>query len=262
MRVVVSSFVFLLISIGSSLADYNQSKDWFYAMERDARIQIQHFLVFTGDYATVVDGDFGRHTYNALTSFQKHREYPQTGILGSDQMQILKRDGLDLVNRVGFEYRNDAAAGISLGVPVKLFDPSVPTQRGTEWRAYDGSIRLETLAVPAVETSYEDLYRLLSEPSQTRVINDTLMRNDFFVISGELEGRDFLLRVMKTDTDSRGFFLSWQKKHAVFMDRVAVAMSNSLAYYDGPGEPTPQEVPSAQASGIVPLAKGDRQPVE
>ncbi len=258
MRVVISAFCFFVISFSTCLADYGQSKDWFYSLDRGQRIRIQHLLVFTGDYRTVVDGDFGQNTYNALTSFQKHRDYPQTGVLSNDQMQILLRDGLDLANRVGFKYLNDAAAGISLGVPVKLFDPPSPAERGTRWRAFDGSIELETLMVPAEETGYQDLFKRLAKQRSGRVIDYKVQRNDFFVISGEQDGRSFFLRIMKTPVDSRGFSLSWETKHTVFMDRVAVAMSNSLDQYDGTADQQLGAAPTSPPTGSGALGKGDR----
>ena len=52
-------------------------------------------------------------------------------------------------------------------------------------------------------------------------------------MSGLQDGKDFFLRVLKTADDSRGFSLTWDPKHAVFMDRVALAMSSSLTAYDG-----------------------------
>ncbi|POF28582.1 serine protease [Roseibium marinum] len=264
MRSVVYAFIFLVISVSTSVADYNRSKDWFYDLEWPERIRVQHLLVFTGDYVAIVDGAFGKHTYNALTSFQKHRDFQQDGVLASNQMQVLERDGLDLVNRLGFEIRKDAAAGLSLGIPVKLFEPPSPTRRGSRWRAYDGSIELETLAVPHDETAYGDLFKRLSKSRQGRTIDYKKLRNDFFVVSGEQDGRDFYLRVMKTSGDSRGFSLAWESKHAVFMDRVAVAMSNSLDYYDG-GTDAPLETvtstpglqpQSLEENGNLPAASG------
>jgi len=232
MRSAFYAFVFLVFSSGTSLADYSQSKAWFHGKDWDQRVRIQHLLVFTGDYDTIVDGAFGPNTYDALISFQKHRDYPQDGVLGDDQMQILLRDGLDLANRVGFEVRDDRAAGLSLGIPVKLFEPPAQTRRGNLWRAYDGSIELETLAIPRTETDYEELFERLSGPRSGRSLDRKELRNDFFVVSGEQDGRPFYVRIMKTAGDSRGFSLSWEPKHTVFMNRIAVAMSNSMKFHD------------------------------
>ncbi|MCK7612885.1 serine protease [Roseibium sediminicola] len=233
MRSVLIAILLLCVSAGASQADYRSSKTWFNEMSYQERIRTQFLLVFTGDYASIVDGAFGKLTYNALTSFQEHREYTPDGVLDAAEMLVLQRDGLDLVKRVGFETKNDASTGITLGVPVKLFEEPGPSKRGQRWQAYDNSIELETLSVASSETAYKDLYKRLTRNGRDRKVDTKLLRNDYFAVSGTQDGRDFYVRIMKTSGDSRGFSLSWDPKHAVFMDRVAVAMSNSLRFYEG-----------------------------
>ncbi|MBO6894582.1 MAG: trypsin-like peptidase domain-containing protein [Roseibium sp.] len=233
MRSIVFVFLFLLFSVNSVLADYNQSKEWFYSRDWQDRIRIQFLLVFTGDYDTVVDGAFGPRTYAALTSFQKKNKFSQDGALEENELLVLQNHGLDLVRRVGFETRHEAETGLTLGLPAKLFEQPKPTRLGNRWQAYDGSIELETLRLQDNETSYRDLFNRLTKPNQGRSIDTKLIRNDFFVVSGLQDGRDFFMRVMRTENDSRGFSLTWDSKHSVFMDRVALAMSSSLAVYKG-----------------------------
>ncbi|WP_422378083.1 trypsin-like peptidase domain-containing protein [Roseibium sp.] len=233
MRSVVFAVLVLLVSAGASLADYDRSKAWFNELTYQERIRTQFLLVFTGDYETIVDGAFGPQTYKALKNFQKHREFGSDGVLDAAQTLTLQRDGLDLVKRVGFETRNEALTGITFGIPSKLFEASSKSERGHRWQAYDHSIELETLRIAKGDTSYKELYQRLTSSTNGRSLKTRLFRNDYFVVSGQQDGRDFFVRIMKTPEDSRGFSLFWDKKHAVFMKRVAVAMSNSLRYYDG-----------------------------
>ncbi|MHA7776616.1 serine protease [Roseibium sp. M-1] len=259
MRPVIYAVVVFFLSFGPSLADYNQSKGWFYSMDWRERVRVQFLLVFTGDYASNVDGAFGRLTYDALTTFQKHREFFPNGVLDEEQVGILRRDGLDLIERVGFESRNEAATGLKLGLPAKLFEPPSPTRRGNRWRAVDDSIELETLQVPRQEIDYKALYERLSRPGGGRTVVYKFFRNDFFVVSGQLDGRDFYLRMLKTQTDSRGFSLIWDAKHAVFMDRVAIAMSNSMTVYDGGDDNALDAVTSAPGLQRATPPLGDGQ---
>jgi hypothetical protein len=236
MRTVLFSALVLIATAATALADYDRSRDWFNGMSYQERIRTQFLLVFTGDYAAPVDGAFGPLTYQALTSFQTHREVTPDGVLDADQIRILRRDGLDLVRRVGFETWNEASLGLSLGVPSSLFEPPVRSGEGHRWRAHDNSITLETWRISRDIMDYEALFRQLSDAADGRVIEGKTFRNDHFTISGRQNGKDFLVRVMKTSRDSRGFSLSWNSRHAVFMDRVAVAMSNSLTAYTAKGD--------------------------
>ncbi|KZM51984.1 peptidoglycan-binding domain-containing protein [Labrenzia sp. OB1] len=228
MRAVLIAVFVLFVSVGASLADYGRSKAWFHDIPYQERVRTQFLLVFTGDYTGLVDGTFGPLTYNALKSFQKHREHVPDGVPDARQMLILQRDGLDLVRRVGFETIDDTASGLTLGVPVKLFEAASMAGRGRHWLAHDSSIELETWRVPREETGYQALYRRATRPQNGRAVDYKNFRNDYFIVSGQQDGRDFYLRVMKTPQDSRGFTLFWEPRHAVFMDRVATAMSSSM----------------------------------
>ena len=252
MRAVLISVLFLFVSTVASLADYDRSKAWFHEMSFQERIRTQFLLVFTGDYAAPVDGVFGRLTYRALTAFQQHREFAADGVLNAEQQLILQRDGLDLVRRVGFETRNEPATGLTLGVPAKLFNPPLTTERGHRWRAYDGSIDLETWRLDRQGSDYAELYRQLSAVRDGRIVENTSFRNDYFIVAGRQDGRDFYTRVMKTPGDSRGFYLTWEPRHAVFMDRVAVAMSNSMTAYVAPADGGQNNL------SLAPAPKGDR----
>jgi serine protease Do len=252
MRAVLMSVLVLLVSAGACLADYDRSKAWFHQMSYQERIRTQFLLVFTGDYAAPVDGVFGRLTYRALTAFQANREFPADGILDAEQKLILQRDGLDLVRRVGFETRNEQTTGLTLGVPAKLFNPPLSTERGHRWRAYDGSIDLETWRLDRQATGYDELYRQITAARAGRVVETKSFRNDHFVVAGRQDGRDFYTRVMKTPRDSRGFSLTWEPRHAVFMDRVAVAMSNSMTAYLAPADGGQNNL------SLAPAPKGDR----
>lgn len=252
MRAFICAIAFLVLSFGNVQADYDQSKDWFNSLSRNERIRLQFLLVFTGDYAAIVDGAFGPKTYGALMEFQRNREFRRDGVLDTEELQILHRDGLDLVKRVGFRTRNDPTAGITLGIPASLFDPPKKSERGHLWRAFDGSIELETLRVDGQRSDYEALYRRLTSTEDGRTIENKQFRNDFFVVSGTQNGRDFYLRMMRTGADSRGFSLFWQPKHAVFMDRVAIAMSNSLTFFDRSATGRMDAVTSAPALDNAP----------
>lgn len=263
MRSVLFAVLVFLASAGTGVADYDRSKAWFNDLTYQERIRTQFLLVFTGDYATIVDGAFGPQTYKALKNFQKLREFGSDGVLDAAQTLILQRDGLDLVKRVGFETRNEALTGITFGIPAKLFEASSQSERGHRWQAFDGSIELETLRIANNDTSYKDLYQRLTSARGGRAIRTKLFRNDYFVVAGQQDGRDFFVRIMKTTDDSRGFSLFWDKKHAVFMDRVAVAMSNSLRHYDGGGDTGKLDaMTSAPDLKIAPQANATRQQIE
>jgi serine protease Do len=233
MRVLIASVLFLLSFSNLAFANYNQSKNWFYSKDRDERIVIQLLLIFTGDYVAIVDAAFGKRTYDALRQFQlKHNENPD-GVLSERELRLLWDQGGSVMEKVGFEFRDDLSTGITLGIPESLFVSMEPTERGTRWIDKNGIIELETLRIPQFETSYEQLYRRLAAENSNRRIEYKFFRNNNFIVSGTNRGKKFYLRMFRTRSDTRGFSLAWDGEVGALMDRVSVAMSNSLSFYDG-----------------------------
>lgn len=245
MRTFVLSVWISLCLCVSAVADYAQSKSWFYSKSFEDRISIQLLLIFSGDYVAIVDATFGKRTYESLISFQSRHGFAADGVLNQREYEALRTEGGSVMNKVGFEFRDEPSSGVTLGIPEKLFVSVDPTRRGARWTSKDRLIELETLQIPNYDTDYRQLYERLSAESRTRRVEYKVFRNDYFVVSGTTKGKKFYLRLFKTRNDTRGFSLSWVDELSALMDRVAVAMSNSLTYYDGSSQanlaPQPQQ---------------------
>lgn len=248
MRIGVLTTCFLFFFSSSALANYSQSKTWFYSQSYEDRITLQLLLIFTGDYVAIVDATFGKRTYDALLNFQFRNGFPPDGTLDEREIDQLMTDGGSVMEKVGFEFRDEPTTGITLGIPESLFTAMEPTRRGIRWTAKDQLIELETLRIPHYDTGYQQLFRRLSTETRNRRIEYKLFRNDYFIVSGTNRGKDFYLRVFRTGRDTRGFSLSWDNKVSALMDRVAVAMSNSLTYFDGSRQANRPQLPSARNS--------------
>ncbi|MBG6209248.1 S1-C subfamily serine protease [Labrenzia sp. EL_126] len=249
MRLLVVCTVFVFFTFGVARADYAQSKEWFYSQSYEDRIATQLLLIFTGDYVAIVDATFGKRTYEAVLKFQNRHGFATDGALDQREADKLWAEGGAVMNKLGFEFRDEPSSGVTLGIPESLFSSVAPTRRGFRWEAKDRLVELETLKIPHYETDYRKLYDRLSSESRTRQVEYKLLRNDYFIVSGKTKGKNFYLRLFRTNGDTRGFSLSWDDGLGVLMDRVAVAMSNSLAFYDGssqanlPSSPRPSSPP-------------------
>ncbi len=245
MRTLVLSIWISLFFCVSAVADYAQSKNWFYSKSFEDRISIQLLLIFSGDYVAIVDATFGKRTYEALVGFQYKHGFATDGVLNQREFETLMAEGGSVMEKVGFEFRDEPSSGVKLGIPEKLFTSVDPTRRGVRWTSKDRLIELETLRIPNYDTDYRQLYERLSAESRTRRVEYKVFRNEYFVVSGTTSGKKFYLRLFKTRGDTRGFSLSWDDELSVLMDRVAVAMSNSLTFFDGTSQanrgPQPQQ---------------------
>lgn len=233
MRRIALTLLFLLTFSISSYAEYNQSKRWFDSKPEQERLEIQLLLIFTGDYIAIVDAAFGNRTYEALRKFQHKNNLAPDGVLSERELRLLWKQGGAVMQDVGFKLRDDLTTGVSLGVPENLFVSIQPTKRGMRWTGKNQLIELETLRIPNVETEYVELYRRLSKESPDRRVEYKFYRDDNFIISGTNRGKDFYLRMLRTRRDTRGFSLSWNEEVSAVMERVSVAMSNSLSLFNG-----------------------------
>ncbi|MTI42501.1 hypothetical protein JM93_03913 [Roseibium hamelinense] len=216
MRRVIFILLFLFIFRGSAHADYNQSRAWFNSQTEQERVVIQLLLIFTGDYVAIVDAAFGNRTYEALRSFQSRNNRRQNGVLSEWELQLLWDQGGSVMEKVGFEFRDDLTTGITLGILESLFASTEHTERGKPWIDRNGHVELETLRIPHQHTSYDQLFQRLSRETASRQIEYTFYRQENFIVSGTNRGRNFYLRMFRTQNDTRGFSLAWDEQVTSF----------------------------------------------
>ena len=201
----------------------------FMQRARGERIAIQAALVWTGDYAGMIDGEFGRGTFNAIVTFQKRAKLEASGILDRAGEQKLLAESEAARTKLGFKLWNEPRSGVALGAPFALASKTTPTPRGARLAGPERQVEVEAVHIPAGETTLEDLFVKLSAPDPNRSVGYSVRREAFFVIAGSDHAkRRFFIRY-KADPDGlRGFTLSWDMKLSPGFDRVAVAMSNSF----------------------------------
>lgn len=212
----------------SAQADYQASKQWFYAQEAESRLLSQFLLIFSGDYNAIVDGDFGKRTYQALTSFQRRNFFAPDGVLSSTEVEVLVGEALTEMDRQGFEFVFDEATQQELGIPTALVPVRQSTNNGTRWSDHRGLLEIQTMSISNDQASFTELYTRLSSEQTNRQITYKVMKGQYFVVSGYLDGRGFYLRMERSSGSTKGFSLSWIPDGSDRHKQIAVAMSNSL----------------------------------
>jgi hypothetical protein len=228
------------------------------AMPEAERIAIQLDLIWTGEYNGMANGDFGESSIAAVKTFQKSHAGKETGILNPDERLKLAQAARASQQRVGWQVIEDRTTGAQLGVPMKL----VPQQRaagaGARWQSGRGEIQIETfrMAGPAV-TLAQAFDQQKKEPPQ-RKVEYSVLRGDFFVISGLQGLKKFYVRAHEKDHEVRGVTVLYDQAMEGIMDPVVVAISNSFEPFPtslaGGGAPKRKV---EYASGAVVSAVGD-----
>lgn len=240
------------------------------AMGADAFASIQQDLIWTGDLNTLPSGEMGKRSYDAIRAFQKRINVKDTGIFTPQQREVLAQHAAKFTSAFGFDTLTER--GITIGYPAKVTTDRSEGRNGPHFatpKAAKNQATVDILSLPTAKESFEALFARLKTENPKRKVTYSLLRPDFFVVSGINEGMTFYIRFIRTDTDSKGFVVGWDPALSPRFDRVAIAMASSLKLAGASdqagaqqGQPKPQPQPAAPsesprpAGPPVPLAPG------
>ncbi|KQP30778.1 peptidoglycan-binding protein [Methylobacterium sp. Leaf104] len=211
----------------------------FEALPETERKGLQDALVWTGDYNSVINGAFGRRSYEALQAYAKRSG--GTGLPDAAGRAALLKDGAAARAAARFTVKPDPASGVVLGVPERILPKRSPLPGGTRWQSADGRITLETKSYAAGETGLEAVFARVTAPSPDRRVTYKLLRPDFLVVTAETgTGRSYI-RYAAGEAGLRGLTLGYDKALAGEVDRLAIAIANSFV-------PFPEAAPAAAAA--------------
>ena len=189
------------------------------------RKAIQENLIWTGDFAGAGTGGFGPLTFRGIQAFQKRAGVKTDGILQPKERAALDQAAAKAREAVRFTKVLDARSGARIGVPQKLLDRTRQSPAGTVFASADGATTLELLSPPA---ELQPLFELLRADQPGRKVTYKVLRPDWFVVSGDEQGRRFYTRMNATPAGLRGYTLTYPAARAAEFDRISIAVANSF----------------------------------
>jgi peptidoglycan hydrolase-like protein with peptidoglycan-binding domain len=223
----------------------------FDALPEADRKAIQDALVWTGDYAGTLDGGFGRRTFEAIMAHQRRARAAPDGLLDAKARAALIAAGERQKSARRFTTAPDKRTGVIIGVPLDLMvltGPAPGAGGGTRWQTADEKATLDTRTYRTGETDLRALYdRMTAVTTPGRRITYKVLRDDFFVVSGETQTGKFFSRYGTGADGLRGFSLGYDKALAPEFDKLTVAIANSFVPFPAPGQPVPAARPEPQA---------------
>jgi Putative peptidoglycan binding domain len=205
----------------------------FLALPKATRQALQEALVWLGLYVGVNDGDFGKHTRDAILAFQASVKAPADGTLSPPLLKALLAAAQKAREAAGSQVVSDPKTGSRIGAPLKLLG------------ALPGS-RLDFAS--NADADLGTLYARLSAATPARKIAYKAIKPDvFFVVSGQDGPVKFYTRFDKNPAASppiRGFTFAYPASQTAYLDRIAIAIANSF-------EPFPEAAgaPAANVAG-------------
>ena len=213
------------------------------------RIAIQNDLVWTGDYNGLINGDFGERAIAAVKAFQKRNGGKETGVLNQPERAALSVAAKPKQEAVGWRMVQDLFTGARLGIPAKLMPNTQGSGGISRWSSSRGEYQAETFRIAQAGALGPIFERMKKEPAG-RQTEYSVLRPDFFVISGLQNLKKFYVRAQLRGDEVRGFAVLYDQAMAGIMEPVVVAMSSAYVAFPGGNAPPPRRKVE-YASGVA-----------
>jgi peptidoglycan hydrolase-like protein with peptidoglycan-binding domain len=213
-RVLIVLVCLIALAPTLAIASFDTSRQWFERLPDGERSDIQTNLILLGHYGFLIDGQFGRATFDAIADFQKSQGRAASGVLNTTEMSTL-RDLADQTQlRLGMRHVSDQTANVSLTIPANLLTHRTPTEQGTSYVSDDGEISLETMRTTLVGQSFRDLYDIMIAPDPERTVVYRSYGDSRFVVSGQIGEYSFYTMFIAAGDEAMGYSLAWGNRYA------------------------------------------------
>jgi len=210
---IILSLLFALAPVAAE-ASFDTSKNWYERLPGGERSDIQTNLVLLGHYDFLIDGQFGRATFDAIADFQKSQGRAGSGVLNPGELETLHELADQTQLRLGMRRISDQPAHVSLMIPANLLTRRTPTDQGTSYVSADGEISLETMHATLADQSFKDLYDTMTAPDPERIVTYRSYGDARFVVSGMIGEYSFYTMFLSAGDEAVGYSLAWGKAYA------------------------------------------------
>ena len=226
--------------------------DSYNAIPLADRIAIQSDLIWTGDYNGVVSGEFGDRSIAAVKAFQKRSGAKETGVLNPQERAVLAAAAKPKQDAVGWRIVDDLSTGARVGIPSKLMPNTAVSGGISRWSSQRSETSAETFRIAQAGTTLGPIFERMKKEPAGRKTEYSVLRDDFFVISGLQNLKKFYVRAQLRGDEVRGITILYDQAMAGIMEPVVVAMSSAYAAFpSGRAMAPPPRRKVEYASGVA-----------
>ncbi len=197
-------------------------------MAQAERLAIQSDLAWVGEYNGAITGDVSERMVAAIKEFQKARGGEATGVLNPQERIVLAETAKRKQENVSWKIVTDAGTGARLGVPTKLAPQQSSDANGAKWSSSTGTIQIQlSRRKEANPTTAKLAEREKKEPAG-RNIDYTVVKPDFFVLSGMQGLKKFYLRGTFKGDEVRILTILYDQATEGTVEPVVIAMSSAF----------------------------------
>ncbi|MGA7071320.1 peptidoglycan-binding protein [Bradyrhizobium sp.] len=211
------------------------------AMGQGERLAIQSDLAWVGQYNGAISGDVSERMVEAIKEFQKTSGGKPTGVLNPKERSVLAETGRRRRENAGWKIVTDAPTGTQLGIPTKLVPQQTSDANGTKWSSPTGTIQvLLTRRKETSPTTAKLADREKKEPSG-RTVDYTVVKPEFFVLSGLQGLKKFYVRGTFKGDEVRILTILYDQATENTVEPVVIAMSSAFNPFPVNAAPPPRK---------------------
>ena len=220
------------------------------AMAQTERQAIQSDLAWVGQYNGAISGEVSDRMVEAIKEYQKDLGGKPTGVLNPKERSVLAETARQRQDNAGWKIVTDVVTGARLGIPTKLVPQQTSDAGGTKWSSPTGTIQIQlSRRKEANPTTAKLAERERKEPAG-RNIDYTVVKPDFFVLSGLQGLKKFYVRGTFQGDEVRILTILYDQATENIVGPVVIAMSSAFTPFPVSAGPPPRKSVE-YGSGIV-----------
>src|SRR5689334_6532161 len=211
------------------------------AMAQAERLALQSDLAWVGEYNGAITGDPSERLVDAIKSYQKLKGGRQSGVLNPQERAVLAETARRRQDNAGWKIVTDPVTGSRLGIPTKLVPQQTSDANGSKWSSPTGTTQVRlTRRKEAGPTTIKLAEREKKEAG--RAVDYTVVKPDFFVLSGLQGPKKFYLRGTFRGDEVRIMTILYDQAVENTVEPVVIAMSSAfIAFPTGTQGPAPRK---------------------
>jgi Putative peptidoglycan binding domain len=211
------------------------------AMAQAERLALQSDLAWVGEYNGAITGDVSERMVAAIKDYQKAKGGRPSGVLNPQERSVLAETAHRRQENVGWKLVTDAATGVRLGIPLKLVPQQTSDASGTKWTSLTGTVQVLLTRRKEANPTTAKLADQEKKDPPGRAVDYTVVKPDFFVLSGLQGLKKFYLRGSFKGDEVRILTILYDQAMENTVEPVVIAMSSAFDPFPiGAGGPPPR----------------------
>ena len=221
------------------------------AMAQAERLALQSDLAWVGEYNGAITGDVSDRMVNAIKEYQKAKGGKPTGVLNPQERSVLAETARRKQDGVGWKLVTDSVTGARLGIPLKLVPQQSGDANGTKWSSPTGTVQVLLTRRKEAGPTTAKLAELEKKDPPGRAVDYTVVKPDFFVLSGLQGLKKFYLRGTFKGDEVRIMTILYDQAMENIVEPVVIAMSSAFAPFPAQAGGPPPRKTVDYGTGIV-----------